>query len=125
MKASGLILGCIAGTGILLAQDPSPRLRAAILAGIPDYHGNPFPEVVDPPPPPPPEPEVDPDVVQLAPVTVDTTKLPTEGYLKTPKTRNIIERYIPGTGVTVNDTKYGRRTVGRVLFIPVFFNLNW
>ena len=101
----------------------SPRIRTAVLAGLPDYHGEPFPEVVAPPSPPAPAP--DPDVVTLDPVTVDTTRLPLESFLIKPDNRNLIERLIPGTGVTVTETKYGKRTVGRLLFIPVLFNLNW
>ena len=109
--------------GFLFAEDMTPRIRAAVLAGLPDYHGNPFPAVVEPPPAPRFEP--DPDVVTLEPVTIDTTRLPLQSFLVTPDHRNVIERLLPGTGVTVTETKYGKRTVGRLLCIPVLFNLNW
>lgn len=120
-----LAIGCV-GLGAVSAEEPSTRLRAAVIAGMPDYHGDPFPDVIDPPPSPPaPKLESDSDVLKLDPITVDTTRLPSFKLPKPPKTRNLIERLIPGTGVTVTDTKYGRRTVGRILFIPIFFDLNW
>ncbi len=122
-QVAGWCLGLLAGSGDVLAEELSPRLRAATLAGLPDYHGQPFPEVVAPPPPPPPAP--DPNVVELEPVTVDTTRLPIERLLTTPQKRNVIESLLPGTGLTVTDTRYGRRTVGRLFFVPVYFNLNW
>lgn len=94
---------------------------------MPDYHGNPYPDVVDPPKEPPPRPKTNAgDGIELPVFKVDTTRLPPNRILVQPKIRNVFEKLLPGTGVTVTETKKGsKKTVGRVLFIPVFWDLRW
>lgn len=122
-----LILGTLAVAGIAWAEDTSTRIKAAMIAGMPDYHGNPFPDVIDPPSQPPPTPEMDDDDgVKLTTFKVDTTRPPPNRLFVQPQIRNVFESFLPGTGVTVTETKKGsKKTVGRILFIPVFWDLHW
>jgi hypothetical protein len=122
-----MILGTLAVTGIVWAEDTSPRIKAAMIAGMPDYHGNPFPDVIDPPSQSPPPPKMnDDDGVKLATFKVDTTRPPPNRLLVQPQIRNVFEKLLPGTGVTETESNKGsKKTVGRVLFIPVFWDLRW
>ncbi len=100
----------------------SSRTRSAVLSGLADFHGQPFPDVVEAPPP---AAMPDSDVATLPEFKVDTTRLPPNRIFVQSQHRNVVERLLPGTGVNVTETRYGRRTVGRLFFVPVFFNLNW
>ncbi|MEJ6604315.1 MAG: hypothetical protein QNL51_17275 [Opitutaceae bacterium] len=110
LPALRLILGALAGAGIVWAEDTSPRIKAAMIAGMPDYHGNPFPNVIDPPSQSPPPPKMDDDDgVKLATFRVDTTRPPPNRILVQPLIRNVFEKLLPGTGVTVTETNKGSK----------------
>ena len=91
-----LILGTLAGAGMAWAEDTSPRIKAAMIAGMPDYHSNPFPDVIDSPSQSPPPPEMDDDDgVKLATFKVDTTRPPPNRLLVQPQIRTKASRPFP------------------------------
>lgn len=121
-----LTFGGLAATASAQAEVLSSRTRAAVVAGLTDYHGERFPDVVEPPSVPPSAGPADGNTVELPAVKVNTTRLPLSRLLVVPETRNVVERWLPGTGVTVTRTKSGaEKTVGRLFFIPVYWHLNW
>ena len=121
-----LLLGCSVAAGTAYAGEMSERIKAATVAGLEDYHKNPFPHVIEKSERPVAVEKAKEDAIDLPSFEVNTTRLPPNRLLVQPKTRNVIESWIPGTGVTVTETKKGSlRTVGRILFIPVFWDLSW
>lgn len=121
-----MLLGCLVSAGAAFAGEMSERIRAATIAGFEDYHKNPFPHVIEKSDRPVAVSKARGDAINLPSFEVNTTRLPPNRLLVQPATRNVIESWIPGTGVTVTETKRGsRRTVGRILFIPVFWDLSW
>gem|GEM_PF-1155687 len=43
-----------------------------------------------------------------------------------PETRNVIEKLLPGTGTDVKILPGGgKRTIGRIFFVPVLFDLDF
>ncbi len=100
-----MCLGCLTVTGVVWAEETSGKIKAASIAGMTDYHGNAFPDVVTPPTPSPTPSEMkDEDGVKLEEFRIDTTRLPLNRIFVTPQKRNVIETFLPGTGVTVTET---------------------
>ena len=110
--------------GLALAEAPtaaektSQRLREAIVAGLPGYDGKPLPAPVDKS-----TLEIDPESVVLAPFVV------TEGATPKGASPDRLEadtdQLTAGTGITVIKGKKATISVGRILFIPIWFSIRW
>ncbi|GEM_PF-3521005 len=110
--------------GLAVAETPtdpgkiSQRIRNEIMAKLPDYCVQPVPAAMEKT-----SLEVDPEVVVLTPFVVNERSHKAVS-LAVPEEAQTTSS-IPGTGVTEIKGRRVTTTVARILFIPIWFKLQW